>query len=411
MSFQSLHLWGIGYMKQSYDVIVVGAGAAGLMAGASAGKNGARVLIIEHSKKIGEKIRISGGGRCNFTNRDIQHASYISHNPHFVKSIFAQYDQNDFIDLVKSYGIDFHEKTLGQLFCDQSSKQIVDMMVTECTKSNVKIITECDVVNVSKSDHFDVQTSIGIFTSTSLIIATGGLSIPQIGATDFGYKIAKQFSIRVLHTQPALVPLKLAASDKEKFTPLSGVSFHGIVHHANQSFEEGILITHRGLSGPAILQISSYMDQFVNRHVDVDLLPTIDFWALLQLPKNASKTIAILLKDYLPSRLINALIDTAILHKKIAEIKKSVLINVASLLKRFTLNIDGSEGYQKAEVTKGGVDTDELCPKTLMSHKIPGLFFIGEVVDVTGWLGGYNFQWAWSSGYVAGKASAQFSKT
>ena len=385
-----------------YDVIVIGAGAAGLMAGATAGKRGRRVILIEHTGKVGEKIRISGGGRSNFTNLFAGPKNYISRNHHFAKSALASYTQHDFIKLVESYDIAYHEKTLGQLFCDGSSKQIINMLLSECQKGQVDVRLNCTVTNIAKGDDFKVSTSDGILSAESLIIATGGLSIPPIGATDFGYKIARQFGLKVLATQPALVPLKVAAHTLAMFTALSGISVDAVVSYRDVHFRENILFTHRGLSGPAILQISSYMEKFSKEEITLNLLPDFDLKNEFKINRNSKQTVANFLKNYFPNRLIESM-ATPDYSGHITDLKNSCLFEIADSFHQFKVIIDGSEGYQKAEVTVGGIDTDELSSKTLMSTKVPQLFFIGEVVDVTGWLGGYNFQWAWSSGYNAGQ--------
>jgi predicted Rossmann fold flavoprotein len=385
-----------------YEVIVIGAGAAGLMAAATAGKRGRRVLLIEHTGKVGEKIRISGGGRSNFTNLFASPKNYICRNQHFAKSALASYTQHDFIKLIESHNIAYHEKTLGQLFCDGSSKQIVNMLLSECQKGQVEVRLNCTVTNIGKCEHFDVSTSDGTISAESVIIATGGLSIPLMGATDFGYKIARQFGLKVLATQPALVPLKVAPPTLAMFSSLSGVSVDAIVSYRDVQFRENILFTHRGLSGPAILQISSYMEKFAKEEISLNLLPDFDLKNEFKINRNSKQTVANFLKNYFPNRLIEAM-ATPDYGGRITELKNSKLFEIAESFHQFKVIIDGSEGYQKAEVTVGGVDTDELSSKTLMSLKIPQLFFIGEVVDVTGWLGGYNFQWAWSSGYNAGQ--------
>ena len=381
-----------------YDVIVIGAGAAGLMAAATAGKRGRRVILIEHTGKVGEKIRISGGGRSNFTNLFAGPKNYISRNHHFAKSALASYTQHDFIKLVESYDIAYHEKTLGQLFCDGSSKQIINMLLSECQKGQVDVRLNCTVTNIAKGDDFKVSTSDGILSAESVIIATGGLSIPPIDATDFGYKIARQFGLKVLATQPALVPLKVAAHTLAMFTALSGISVDAVVSYRDVHFRENILFTHRGLSGPAILQISSYMEKFSKEEITLNLLPDFDLKNEFKINRNSKQTVANFLKNYFPNRLIESM-ATPDYSGHITDLKNSCLFEIADSFHQFKVIIDGSEGYQKAEVTVGGIDTDELSSKTLMSTKVPQLFFIGKVVDVTRWLGGYNFQWAWSSGY------------
>ena len=385
-----------------YDVIIIGAGAAGLMAASCAGKRGKKTLLIEHTHKIGEKIRISGGGRCNFTNINATKANYLSQNPYFIVSALAGYTPRDFISLVESYGIAYHEKTLGQLFCDGSSKQIISMLLDLCERNNVDVKSGCNVSDVSKSDYFRTHTSDGTFTSNSLIVACGGLSIPLIGASDFGYRIAKKFDLNLVPTRPALVPLIVDQSQLDLFTQLSGVSNSSIASYKNTHFAENILFTHKGLSGPAILQISSYLESFDNKEISINLLPDLDLKKQFMIDKNSKKTPANYLKAYLTNRLVDHLATDTDFNKSITDLKKESLLKIADKLHHLKVKISGSEGYQKAEVTVGGVDTNELSSKTKMSKKVPGLYFIGEVVDVTGWLGGYNFQWAWSSGYAAG---------
>ncbi len=386
-----------------FDVIVIGAGAAGLMAAATAGKNGKKVLLIECSDKIGEKIRISGGGRCNFTNINASPKQYISNNPHFVISALSQYTQHDFIKLVESYKIAYHEKTLGQLFCDGSSSQIINMLKSECLKENVKFILGCKVNNITKPDKFKIESMQGNFETASLIIATGGLSIPKLGASDFGFRIAKQFGISLIPPKPALVPLTVGAELIEFCKSLSGVSVDSVVSYKNASFRENILFTHRGLSGPAILQISSYLDKS-NAEVSMNLLPDQDLNSVFVIEKNSKMLIANFLKEFLPNRFVDTWGIDNLETKKLTDYRGKDLERIADTLHNFKIETNGTEGYLKAEVTLGGVDTNELSSKTMESKKVQGLYFIGEVVDVTGWLGGYNFQWAWSSGYVAGNS-------
>lgn len=392
--------------SSDYDVIVIGGGAAGLMAAIQSGKRGRRTLLIEHTNKIGEKIRISGGGRCNFTNLGTSNKNYICENPHFIKSALSCYSQQDFIKLVESYSIDYHEKTLGQLFCDGSSKQIISMLLDLCQKNKVEIKQNCTIFDISKENRFTLSSNQGIITAESVVMACGGLSIPLIGASDFGYRIAQQFGHRIVPTRPALVPLMVAPSQRQLFTQLSGVSNPSVVSYHKTSFPENILFTHRGLSGPAILQISSYMKSFKGEEISINLLPTFDLRKQFMVDKNLKQTPANYLKNHLTNRLIDHLAeDSAIggeFHRAITDLKKENLMAIADKINQFKVIIDGSEGYQKAEVTAGGVDTDQLSSKTMESKLVPNLYFIGEVVDVTGWLGGYNFQWAWSSGYAAG---------
>ena len=392
-------------INNTYDAIIIGAGAAGLMAAIHAGAGGKKALIIEHTAKIGEKIRISGGGRCNFTNINTTSKNFLCHNPHFVKSALSQYTQSDFINLVESYNIAYHEKTLGQLFCDGSSKQIINMLLDECKKYNVTIQTECSVTDISKNDKFNLESNVGTFLCDSLIIATGGLSIPKIGASDFGYQVAKKFGHNVISTQPALVPLTVPAENLDWFMQLRGVSNHSVVTYDKTKFEEAILFTHKGLSGPAILQISSYMNKFESEQISIDLLPKVDLAQQFIDDKNNKQTPSNYLKQYLTNRLVDnfALLNNDF-NQSITDLSKEKLLNIARSIHNFEAPINGSEGYLKAEVTTGGVDTDEISSKTMESKKTPGLYFVGEVVDVTGWLGGYNFQWGWSSGAAAGRS-------
>ncbi len=385
-----------------YDVIVIGAGAAGLMAAYEAGKRGKVTLLIEHSDKIGEKIRISGGGRCNFTNLHAKSDNYLSNNPHFIKSALAGYNQFDFIKLIESHGITYHEKTLGQLFCDGSAKQIIQMFIGLCERSGVKIRKNCHVQTIAKADYFDVKTHEKTYSSKALIIATGGLSIPKMGATDFGYRIAKKFGHKIIETRPALVPLTVSGDSLNFFKELSGVSNYSRVSYKKTSFLENLLFTHRGLSGPAILQISSYLKKFKGEKIKIDLLPNRNLKEEFLRHKKNTQTPASLLKECLTNRFVDSLSNNANFHKKITDLKKEDLITIAEKIHNFEILVDSSEGFQKAEVTAGGVDTKDLSSKTMQSQRVPGLFFIGEVVDVTGWLGGYNFQWAWSSGFAAG---------
>lgn len=385
-----------------YDVIVVGAGAAGLMAALTAGKRGKKVLLIEHTNKIGEKIRISGGGRCNFTNLHASPKNYLSQNPHFMISALARYTQYNFIKLVESHNISYHEKTLGQLFCDGSAMQIVNMLVAECKMHNVILLLNCSISLVTKNDEFDLETNQGIFQAPSLIIASGGLSIPKLGASNFGYQVAKQFGLQIVTPRPALVPLTVAEPDLGSFKDLSGISIPSIVSNKKTQFRENILFTHRGLSGPAILQISSYLEQPKQAEIAINLLPEIDVKELFITNKNNKSLLSSFLKEYLPKRFVDVLSVTYAFDKRIVDYKSVELEKIACFLHNFVVKIGGTEGYMKAEVTAGGIDTNELSSKTMAVNKVPGLFFIGEVVDVTGWLGGYNFQWAWSSGYVVG---------
>lgn len=380
-----------------YDVIVIGAGAAGLMAAATAAKRGKKVILLESTAKVGEKIRISGGGRCNFTNLEISSKNYLSQNPHFAKSALAQYSQHDFIKLVESYGIKYHEKKLGQLFCDGSSIEIINMLLNECKLHGVDIKLNCQVRSIRKSEEFILETDSEIICSDSLIIATGGLSIPKIGATDFGYRIAAQFGIEVVPLRPALVPLIASDDKKDLCCSLSGVSLPAIASYNKTSFKENILFTHKGLSGPAILQISTYLD---GKQFNLNLIPEIDLEHKILAAKSSKSTLFAFLKEYLPKRFVDSYFGD--IDKKLAEFKNEELKSIVGSLANFKFTAQDTEGYAKAEVTAGGVDTSELFSQTMESRKVKGLYFVGEVVDVTGWLGGCNFQWAWSSGYVAG---------
>lgn len=381
----------------SYDVIIIGAGAAGLFCAAEAGKRKKTVLLIEHEEKVGKKILISGGGRCNFTNLYASPDNYISQNPHFCKSALARYTQHDFIELVERYKIAYHEKKLGQLFCDSTSRQIVEMLLEECSKPDVHIKVNCSVKSVEKKNNFIVKTNLGEFESGAVVIASGGLSIPKMGASSFGYRIAKQFGVSVTETKPALVPLLLSKDDLSKFKNLSGVSIDTIVSNKEISFRENILFTHKGLSGPAILQISSYLKE--NEELKIDLIPDRNLDEI----KNSKEKIELktYLKKFFAERFTSVLNENYVPSKPLYQLNEKEVENINQLLKNFTLKPVGDEGYEKAEVTLGGVDTNELSSKTMMAKKAEGLFFIGEVVDVTGWLGGYNFQWAWSSGFAA----------
>jgi len=391
-------------MNIKYDTIIIGAGAAGMMCAIEAGKRGRKVLLVDHSKKIGEKIRISGGGRCNFTNLNTQSSKFLSQNPNFVKSALSQYTQNDFINLIKKYEIKFHEKKLGQLFCDQSAQQIVEMLLKECELANVTLKKDFKVTNINKDkDRYLVSTVHEIYSSQSLIIATGGLSVPKIGATSLGYEIAKKFDLNVIETLPALVPLTFNEKILEICKELTGLSVEAIVSFNKVLFQEGMLFTHRGLSGPSILQISSYWKSGDN--IKINLSPKENVFKLLENKKNLNpkEEITNIIGDILPKRLAQIICNENKVSGNICEISNKILKKLSDSINTWEINPTGSEGYRTAEVTLGGVNTNELSSKTMMSNKHKGLFFIGEVVDVTGHLGGYNFQWAWSSGYVAGQ--------
>ncbi|MDC1033502.1 NAD(P)/FAD-dependent oxidoreductase [Candidatus Pelagibacter sp.] len=391
-------------MSVKYDVIIIGAGAAGMMCAIESGKRGRKVLLVDHSKKIGEKIRISGGGRCNFTNLHTHPSKFISNNPKFIKSALSQYTHNDFVNLIKKHEIKFHEKKLGQLFCDHSAQQIVEMLLKECELANVILKKEFKVKDVNKENNqYRVTTIDEVYSCQSLIIATGGLSVPKIGATSFGYKIAKKFDLDVIETLPALVPLTFSEKILEICKELTGLSVEAIVSFNKILFQEGMLFTHRGLSGPSILQISSYWK--LGDSIKINLFPKENVFKLLKDKKdsNPKQEITNIIGDILPKRLAQIICNENKVSGNISEISNKILKQLSDSINIWIINPIGSEGYRTAEVTLGGVNTNELSSKTMMSNKYQGLFFIGEVVDVTGHLGGYNFQWAWSSGYVAGQ--------
>ena len=392
-------------------MIVIGAGAAGMMCAAQAAARGRRVLLIEHAVKLGERIRISGGGRCNFTNRSVGPANFLSKNPHFCRSALARFSERDFIAMVERRGIRYHEKTLGQLFCDGSAHEITDMLKAACDGGGVRWAHPCAVDSVTRIDsggmRFSVATDQGPFQCESIVVATGGLALPQIGATPFGYKLAGQFGLAIVKPRPALVPLALAPEVLERLKALSGVSIDAIAHCAGRqpAFRENVLITHRGLSGPAILQVSSYWqaEEGGQQPVEIDLLPDQDARAWLARHRHSKGLLENLLAEVLPRRFAHEWCALAGWQRPLNEMSNRDIEAAAARLKAWPLMPSGTLGFAKAEVTLGGVDTDGLSSKTMESTAIPGLYFIGEVVDVTGWLGGYNFQWAWSSGWVAGQ--------
>lgn len=387
------------------EVIIIGAGAAGLMCAIEAGKRNRKVIVIDHANKPGKKILMSGGGRCNFTNYQVSPDKFISNNPHFCKSALSRYTQWDFIELVKKHRIPFHEKTLGQLFCDNKSKDILEMLLSECQQANVEIRlnTSIEKTHKLKDGRFKIKTNGDDFYCQSLVIATGGLSIPTMGSSPFGYKVAEQFDINVWPTRAGLVPLTLHAEDKEKFSVLSGVAVDSLVSNEQATFRENILFTHRGVSGPAILQISSYWHP--GEALEINLLPEIDLFNHLksmqqQQPQKQLKNI---LSELLPKRVVDAFLDPTVIAKNLQSISHRDFENIAKQINQWLLKPNGTEGYRTAEVTLGGVDCDAISSKTFEANKVAGLYFIGEVLDVTGWLGGYNFQWAWSSGWCAGQ--------
>jgi len=395
-----------------FDVIIIGAGAAGLFCAIEAGKRGRKVLVLEHNAQVGRKIIISGGGRCNFTNREVKPENFVSQNPHFCKSALARYTPQDFVELVKKHRIEFYEKKLGQLFCRESAKQIVEMLLSECRRAKVEIRTSCAVKNARKLNEssascrqdagvpFEVETDQGNFTGESLVIATGGLSFPKIGATDFGYRIARQFNLKIIETKPALVAL-VAANSAAPFKNLAGVSVDANVSFGKQSFRENILFTHRGLSGPAILQISNYWRK--GKTVSIDLSPAADVWEVLENNCESRQNLDNFLSRILPRRFAENFTAEQFSNKPVNQLDKKEREQIARELNDWQIEFRETEGYDKAEVTLGGISTDELSSQTMESKRVKNLYFIGEVADVTGWLGGYNFQWAWSSGFAAGQ--------
>ncbi|HEV3108876.1 MAG TPA: NAD(P)/FAD-dependent oxidoreductase [Candidatus Binataceae bacterium] len=389
---------------EAFDAVILGAGAAGLMCAMTAGQRGRRVLLLEHNDQPGAKILISGGGRCNFTNLEIAAERFLSANPHFCKSALSRYTQHDFIAMVRGHRIPYHEKTLGQLFCDGSARQILAMLLAECTAVNVDLRVSHSVTEITRTDRFRVETSRGSFVAPALVIATGGLSIPKMGASAFGYDMARRFGLAVIEPRPGLVPLKFVGETLSLCQELSGVSVDAVASCGRQSFRENILFTHRGLSGPAILQISSYWHE--GDSISIDLAPALHAESFLRerkriRPKAELKTV---LAEILPARLAHALVATAGSDGPIANLPDRILAAIAARLNRWQLTPAASEGWAKAEVTAGGVDTAGLSSRTMEARNVPGLYIIGEAVDVTGWLGGYNFQWAWSSGWCAGQA-------
>lgn len=382
-----------------YDAIIIGGGAAGLFCALQAGKRGKRVLVIEHNADVGRKILISGGGRCNFTNRDLRAEHFVSSNPHFAKSALAGYTSSDFIEMVKRHRIEFYEKKLGQLFCRHSSRQIVEMLLAECRTARVTIKTACTVKSVSMDEKYVVETSEGNAAAKCLVVACGGLSFAKVGATDLGHRLARQFGHKIVETRPSLVALVGKGRD---WPQLAGVSADAVVSAGKMSFRENILFTHRGLSGPAILQISNYWKKGVP--VAIDLLPDTDVIAAIESARTSRQTLGNYLSQLLPHRLVQFVTERRGVNKPIDQLSNSELQQVSDELNHWQVEFTATEGYDRAEVTLGGVSTAELSSKTMESKLSPGLYFIGEVVDVTGWLGGYNFQWAWSSGHAAASA-------
>ncbi|UGQ45532.1 BaiN/RdsA family NAD(P)/FAD-dependent oxidoreductase [Massilia endophytica] len=401
-------------MAKVFDVAVVGAGAAGMMCAATAAQRGKRVVLIDHAEKLAEKIRISGGGRCNFTNINAGPANFLSENPHFAKSALSRYTPQDFLALVRKHRIAYHEKHKGQLFCDDSAEQIINMLKAECAAGDVHWRMPSKVESVAQTEQgFLLATDSGDLAATALVIATGGLSIPKIGATDFGYRIAKQFGLKLVEPRPALVPLTFDEASWAPFVPLAGISLEvdvetGSLKGRNPTgarFREDLLFTHRGLSGPAILQISSFWQP--GTPITLNLLPEMDVaQALIEGKSTIRKHLGNVLSQWLPARLAEGLLLAHGFNAdaRLADMPDAQLRKLGQALNQWTITPNGSEGYRKAEVTRGGVDTRELSQQSMMANRVPGLYFIGETVDVTGWLGGYNFQWAWASGVAAGLA-------
>ncbi len=390
--------------REEFDAVVLGAGAAGMMCAMTAGRRGRRVLLLDHADEPGRKILISGGGRCNFTNLDVRPERFFSGNPHFCRSALARYTQTDFIALVDRHGIAWHEKTLGQLFCDGSARQIVAMLADACADAGVALRLGQRVRSVTRTDRFVVELDAGEVTAPALVLATGGLSIPKMGATGLAYEIARRFGLPVTELRPALVPLVFGAHDLDVMRPLSGISAEVVASCNGTAFRENLLFTHRGLSGPAILQVSSCWRE--GEAISIDLLPDADAAAALRAGKRTRPRAALKthLADLLPQRLAQALAPETLRDRPVAEIADRDLDTLGAALDAWRVVPTGSEGYAKAEVTLGGIDTRALSSKTMEARDIPGLYAIGEAVDVTGWLGGYNFQWAWSSGWCAGQA-------
>ncbi|SHO56303.1 NAD(P)/FAD-dependent oxidoreductase [Vibrio quintilis] len=393
-------------MNEIYDVVIIGAGAAGLMCAAQAGKRGRTVLVVDHGKKPGRKILISGGGRCNFTNYDVSAGHYLCCNPHFVKSALSQYTNWDFISLVSEYEIPFEERDHGQLFCLDSAKDIVSMLLKECESPSVSFLYQAEISQIEQNKlNFSLKINHKDVSCESLVIATGGLSMPKLGATPFGYKIAEQFGLNVRPTRAGLVPFTLHKADKEQFSDLSGIAVPVILTTQDgTSFKESLLFTHRGISGPSVLQVSSYWH--AGEAVKVNLLPDTDIETYLAdvSENHPNQTLKNTLARLLPKRLVEVLIERGDLpDKTLRQLNDKERTGVTQTLENWHIAPNGTEGYRTAEVTLGGVDTDHLSSKTMECKTVPGLFFVGEVMDVTGWLGGYNFQWAWSSGWVAGQ--------
>ena len=383
------------------DVIIIGAGASGLMCAIEAGKRGRSVLVLDHSRKVAAKIRVSGGGQCNFSNRIMGPEKYISQNPHFVTSALSRFTPADFLSIVESHGIGYHEREEGRFFCNESSSKIVDMLRSECDRAAVRLQLNTMISGISRSEGFRVSTDKGIFDSESLVIATGGLSYPNLGASNFGYSVAKQFGLKITKLNPALTPLRFSPEDAEVFGALAGISIASTVSHGGVNFQGNLLFTHNGISGPAVLQISSYWDR--KGSLTVDLLPELDILAVFLEKRRSKIFLSTILDHYLPKRFVKLWSDLYGASRPINRYSNHEIDSIARGLHEWQLRADGTEGFNKAEVTLGGVDTDELSSRTMESRKVPGLYFLGEVIDVTGHLGGYNLHWAWASGHAAGQ--------
>jgi predicted Rossmann fold flavoprotein len=383
------------------DVVIIGAGASGLMCAIEAGKRKRSVLILEHTDRVGKKIRISGGGRCNFTNLNLGPDNYLSSNPHFCKSALARFTPDDFIGMVERHGIAYYEKEKGQIFCRGNSGDIVRMLNEECRKSGVEMLFNCRVGSIAKAEKFIVSTNSGRIEAESLIIATGGLSYPKLGATDIGFRTARRFGLKVTQLKPALVPFVFSRQDMKKFGGLSGVSFDAAVGCGGRQFVGKILFTHRGLSGPAILQVSSYWVHGAG--IVINLMPGRDAFELFISRQKSRVQLNNLLSEYITRQFAHTWCGLYAPSRPLCQYSEKELKDIALLLHNWTIRPEGTEGYEKAEITAGGIDTDELSSKTMEAKKVPGLFFAGEVIDVAGQLGGYNLQWAWSSGFVAGQ--------
>lgn len=382
-----------------FDAVVIGGGAAGLFCAIEAGRRGRRVAVLERSGQVGRKIIISGGGRCNFTNLDVSSANFVSQNLHFAKSALARFTPKDFIEIVKRHKVAFHEKKHGQLFCRESSREIVEMLLKEAKAAKVEIFTNSQIKGVEHTGKFTVFTDAANFEAESLVVASGGLSFPKVGATGLGYDIARQFGHKITETRPSLVALRLKG---KAFSELSGVSADAEVRCGGAAFRESVLFTHRGLSGPAILQISNYWSP--GNPVEIDLMPEVDLGKVFEERAESSQQLSTVLSEHLSKRIVEAFLPQKLARKKISELDAASQNAVADMFKRWRVNFDATEGWDRAEVTLGGVSTKDISSQTMESKLQPGLYFIGEVLDVTGWLGGYNFQWAWASAAAAGRA-------